>query len=313
MRLRGINFGRVWGASGVQGFFGEGYWFHHWLRSFGLNFDGAAFVAKTGTLYGCKGNMPLTDAWRPVERFPKCVKIAWVGGYALNAVGLSGPAATRLFETKKWQKRTRPFFISFMAIGRTPAERIEELQRFVHLFQTYRRSFITPIGLQMNYSCPNTGHDTRELIEEVEVGLTEASQLGIPLIPKFNILLSTADAVRIGAHPACDGVCISNTIPWGACPKKIDWESLFGTKESPLARYGGGGLSGKPLFPLVLDWVTRARKAGFTKHLNAGGGILSKNDAIRMLHAGADSISLGSVAFLRPWRVKGIIGKVNAR
>ena len=313
MRIRGIDFGRVWGASGVQGFFGEGYWFHHWLRPLGLNFDHATFVAKTGTLYGCKGSMPLTDAWHPAERFPKCIKIAWQRGYALNAVGLSGPAFVHLFETKKWQKRTLPFFISFMAIGSTPAARLDELRRFIRLFQSYRRSFITSVGLQLNYSCPNTGHDTRALVEEVEAGIREASALDIPLIPKFNISLSPEDAVRIGAHPACDGICISNTIPWGAYPEKIDWESLFGSKESPLACFGGGGLSGKPLFPLVLDWVARAREAGFTKHLNAGGGILSTSDAHRMLHAGADSLSLGSVAFLRPWRVKRIIAKSNAR
>src|SRR3989344_7751324 len=38
MKLRGIEFGRVWGASGVLGFFGEGYWFHPYLKRFGLDF-----------------------------------------------------------------------------------------------------------------------------------------------------------------------------------------------------------------------------------------------------------------------------------
>ena len=47
MRLRNIDFGPVFGASGVQGFFGEGYLHHKFLRFLGLNFDGCTFVAKT--------------------------------------------------------------------------------------------------------------------------------------------------------------------------------------------------------------------------------------------------------------------------
>ena len=45
MKLKGIPFGNVFGASGVQGFFGEGYWFHPYLKPFGLDFGDATFVA----------------------------------------------------------------------------------------------------------------------------------------------------------------------------------------------------------------------------------------------------------------------------
>ena len=51
MNQRVADFGPVWGASGVQGFFGEGYWFHRWVP--GLSFDGCTFVAKTTTLLDC--------------------------------------------------------------------------------------------------------------------------------------------------------------------------------------------------------------------------------------------------------------------
>ncbi|MEK7078406.1 MAG: hypothetical protein AAB911_02450, partial [Patescibacteria group bacterium] len=113
--------------------------------------------------------------------------------------------------------------------------------------------------------------------------------------------------VDIANHSACDAICISNTIPWGQLPDRIDWEGLFGSKISPLAHLGGGGLSGKPLLPLVIDWITKARRVGLRKHINAGGGILSIKDGMKVFMAGADSISLGSIAFLRPWRVEGII------
>ena len=50
MKLRGIEFGSVIGASGIQGFFGEGYPYHRYPkllfpRSF--KFDGMTFTAKT--------------------------------------------------------------------------------------------------------------------------------------------------------------------------------------------------------------------------------------------------------------------------
>jgi len=57
--MRGIDFGPVWGASGVLGFFGEGYWYHRYWKPFGLNFSGVTFVAKTTTLKERSGNMPL--------------------------------------------------------------------------------------------------------------------------------------------------------------------------------------------------------------------------------------------------------------
>ena len=120
-------------------------------------------------------------------------------------------------------------------------------------------------------------------------------------------------AAEIAAHHACDAVCVSNTIPWGQLPEHIDWEDLFGTSESPLAHLGGGGLSGVPLLPLLVNWIKRARQVGLKKPLNAGGGILSKGNGDKVIDAGAESLFIGSVAFLRPWRVRGIVHHFNSR
>src|SRR3989344_6580999 len=95
-----INFGRVWGASGVQGFFGEGYPYHR--LPFGPRFSGLTFVAKTAT-------------WWP-RSFPRKVHVGLQGlwhGYALNSVRLSNPGIRVLFEDGRWQDRKEPFFISF--------------------------------------------------------------------------------------------------------------------------------------------------------------------------------------------------------
>jgi len=310
MKLRGIDFGNVLGASGVQGFFGEGYWFHKMWHLFGLNFDGMSFVAKTTTLLPRKGNMPLTRHYTPRYLFPGCVKTKPLQGIMLNSVGLSNPGLGALLGTGEWQKRTEPFLLSIMSLADTPKKRLEELRLMVETIGFAKESFSAPFGLQINLSCPNTGHDPRELIGESAKVLEIATSLGLPVMPKYSIASAPIEAVReLNDYPACDAICVSNTLPFGW--QGVDWQSVWGSKTSPLAKLGGGGLSGKTLCPLVCEWIARLRDAGFTKPINGGGGILSPEDVICYYDAGASSVFLGSIAVLRPWRVKATINQAN--
>jgi dihydroorotate dehydrogenase len=310
MILRGTNFGPILDAAGVRGFFGEGYLHHKLLGPFGPKFDGCTFVAKTTTLNARQGNMPLNGI-RPKEWKPKCIKVYFQKGIMLNAVGLSGPGAKFLFETGRWQKRTEPFFLSFMSVENSPEERIAELKEFVKLFAYYLPGFKAKVGLQINYSCPNAGLDPACLVDEVKPGLQAASVLGIPIVPKFNILASVNAVKKICDDPNCDAICVSNTIPWGKIPDLINWKKIFGTDVSPLFKFGGGGLSGEPLLLLVANWILEARRAFIKKPINAGGGILSPDDLHILQIAGASSVFLGSVATLRPWRFGKIIQKAH--
>jgi len=312
MRLRDIDFGPVWDASGVRGFFGEGYWYHRWLKPIGLSFKGSTFVAKTTTLAPRKGNMELAeDGLSPKRRRPDCVVVKLRQGAALNAVGLSGPGAEALFADGRWQAREEPFFLSFMAVGDTLSKRLDELNGFMRIFERHRAEFRAPVGLQINLSCPNTGHDFSEIEHEAVMMLAHAASLGIPLVPKFSVVTPFAIVARAARHQACDAVCVSNTIPWGQVDADLRNE-IFGALESPLAEYGGGGLSGAPLFPIVRAWLLRAAVMGFPKPINAGGGILSPADARTLLELGAASVFVGSAAFLRPWRVASIIRAAHA-
>jgi dihydroorotate dehydrogenase len=318
MIFRGINFGPVFDASGVRNFFGEGYPFHKITNPFGLSgdlFNGVTFVAKTTTLNKREGNMLMdSDGITPMQLFPSCVKANFRKGIVLNAVGLSGPGAEALFEDGRWQHDLSPFMISFMSVAETVEKRINELLDFIKLYKRYEYGFRPcHIGLQINYSCPNVEHElsSDDLVDEARQGLTLASELDIPLMLKFNALAPVGIVKVISEHESCDAICISNTIPWGKLPERIDWEGLFGTKTSPLANLGGGGLSGAPLLPIVRDWLIDARKIGITKHINAGGGILCPDD-VNVLHkAGADSIFLGSIRMLRWWRMKNTIKRAH--
>ena len=312
MKLRDVEFGPVTDASGVRGFFGEGYPYHRFVKPFGLDFEGSTLVAKTTTLAPREGNMPLKhDGITPHDLFPSCVVVKPLKGIALNAVGLSGPGADFLFRQGRWQQRTDPFFLSFMSVEQTREERTVELREFVKLFATYLPRFRAQVGLQINYSCPNVGLHVEELAREIDEGLLIASSLNIPLMPKLNVVAPVELALKISQHSQCDALCVSNTIPWGQLSEKIDWETLFGTTESPLAHLGGGGLSGAPLLSLVFEWVKKARSAGITKPINAGGGILQPDDVDVLHQAGASSVFLGSIAMLRGWRVRRTIARAQ--
>ena len=71
----------------------------------------------------------------------------------------------------------------------------------------------------------------------------------------------------------------------------------------------GGGLSGKPIFPFVLDWVKSFRKTNSILPIKFCGGIFHKDDINRIVDVGADAVEIGTVKLLRPWRVKSIIEK----
>ncbi|PIR86962.1 MAG: hypothetical protein COU11_03025 [Candidatus Harrisonbacteria bacterium CG10_big_fil_rev_8_21_14_0_10_49_15] len=311
--MRLTDFGPVWGASGVQGFFGEGYRHHRYLGPLKPRFNGMTFVAKTTTLRPNKGNMPLRPDFTPAELIPRCIITKPARGVVLNAVGLSGPGPERLLEQGAWQSATAPLMLSFMSTAGSADERLEELDQFTELLFLELSAFQAPVALQLNFSCPNVGLDPGGLISEISQALSIAAWLGIPLIPKLNALVPPAAAADIARHRHCAGLTLTNAIPWGALPERINWEEIFGASTSPLRLRGfssPGALSGAPLLPILLDWLGYGR-ALISKPINAGGGILHPRDVDRLRSVGADSISVGSAAILRPWRVKAIIRRAH--
>lgn len=311
-------FGTAWGASGIQNFFGQGWTYHEKLRrwfSRGFDFAGMTFVAKTTTFEPRQGNMPFNEiTLMNEEKIPRCIAItpwSFIRGAALNAVGLSGPGLEDLLRHNEWQTRINPFFISYAPQGNTKAEKARDTLRFVEMLNRQLWRFKTTVGLQLNLSCPNTGENTTDigtLVDEAFTLLDALSALGIPIVVKLNVLMPPLAAQQIVHHSACNGICVSNTIPWESLPSVgISRRLLFGSNVSPLAKRGftqNGGLSGKPLLPLVRKWLREARRIGITKHINAGGGILSPKNVFQIRDAGASSVSLGSIAFLRPWNVQ---------
>ena len=312
MELRGIDFGHVLDASGVRGWFGEGHPFHHWVP-FGLSFAGSTFVAKTTTLEPRDPNGALArdGLTTRVLRQP-CVRVDWRRGIVLNALGLPGPGLEALLATGRWQRRTEPFFLSHAAVADTAETRLDEVRRFVRILKAAFPDFAAPVGLQVNFSCPNVPHGepAPDPVPGFRAELDEYAGLDVPVMAKLSVTQPVAEARAIAEHPACDALCVSNTIPWGEMADRIDWEGLFGAR-SPLARFGGGGLSGAPMLPLVAEWVAEARAGGIALPINAGGGILRPADAEVLHRVGASSVFVGTIAMLRGWRLARTIRHAN--
>ncbi len=311
MKLREIEFGNILGASGVQGFFGEGYKYHKpYELCLGLKLDGLTFVAKTATCERRKGNMALTNSYEPVDYFPDCIKVKPLSRLMLNAISLSNPGLEALILTGWWQKIDKPFWLSVMPVADTGAGRIDEAKALAEIIARYKDGFKLPFGIQVNLSCPNTEHNPCELINESARIIDEFAHLNVPIMPKFSIATAPIRAIMELNDTHCDAICVSNTLPFGW--EKLDWQKVWGSKVSPLEKYGGGGLSGKILKPLVCEWIERLRQAGFKKPINGGGGIMSPADVLDYHLAGASSVFIGSVVALRPWQVKPIITQANS-
>lgn len=316
-KINNIDFGPIWVMSGLLNFYGQGWPYHKILKIFGINFKLTTFVSKTITISPRKGNMPLKKNLMPVELIPKSVYLNFLHKYALNAVSLSGPGAEIILTSHELHKRTEPFQLSFMSVANSGKERLEELSKFIKIIVREKDKFKAPIGLQLNVTCPNTEHDNPALKEILKM-LDRCEPLvlkDIAIILKISVEMPTKNILIFGEHKNCHAISTSNTINFGSFGDKIDWNKLF-PKGSPLLRRNlaiptPGGLSGAPLLPLVIEQIIELRKAGFTKHINGGGGILYKKDVDKLLEAGADSISIGSVAFLNPLAIPAIIKRAR--
>lgn len=316
MKLRGIDFGNILGASGVQGFFGEGYWFHKLLSSpERRRFERITFVSKTVTLNPHVGNMRLSQRFTPAGPFPLCIRAKPWRGAMLNAVGLSNPGISALLNDGRLQKRTEPFFISVTSLAESPERKCEEFEIIARSIRNHKKYFRAPFGVQINLSCPNTGENPQIMIEYSACALNAMRFADVPLMPKYSIASAPVEAIlELERHPYCDAICTSNTIPFGW--EGVDWNTVWGSTTSPLAGLGGGGLSGEPLRRLVCRWIKELRSAGFTKPINGGGGILSERDVVRYYRAGASSVFFGTLAafasfFPWKWKIGPVVHRAN--
>lgn len=320
-------FGPVWCASGVLGLDGTG-WDHDWVkRWFGLNLENMTLVTKTVTFDRRRGNTPLRDTppYRPVSMFPDSVAWRPLRGSTFNSWGLSNCGTEAELDMLLANPPEHNFQISFMPVCDLPREnkdepsqaelaaerqdRLSQTRKFVNSLKVRLPLFKVKVGVQFNASCPNTGHDLTDFLSELWAHLDILGELGIPVVIKESLDTPFEPMREAVEHPACSGLATTNCPKFGVMPEVFPWQKLARWNgESPLAKYGGGGLSGKHLYRPMMKRVLRYKTSGVKKHIHAIGGIRSVGQ-VREVLALADSFAIGTVVNDLPWRTGGMIAE----
>ncbi len=150
-------------------------------------------------------------------------------------------------------------------------------------------------GIEMNISCPNVesgldfGVDPRAAAE-VTYAVRRETQLPllVKLSPNVTDLVSIASAV---VDAGADALTLINTFP----AMRIDIEA-----RRPALGWGSGGLSGPALRPIALRLVYQVASALPNIPIVGCGGVMSGDDAVEFLMAGASAVQVGTATFLNP-------------
>jgi dihydroorotate dehydrogenase (NAD+) catalytic subunit len=158
------------------------------------------------------------------------------------------------------------------------------------------------VAYELNVSCPNVheggmtfGADVGAL--EYLVARAKASAKR-PLIVKLSPnVTSVAQMARIAALSGADAISLVNTF----LAMAIDAET-----RQPMIRNVTGGLSGPAIKPIALRMVYETAKAVKVPILGMG-GIVTAEDAVEFLLAGATAVEVGTASYADPRAVERLV------
>lgn len=214
-------------------------------------------------------------------------RIAEVRAGMLNAIGLQGPGV------RAFARTALPFLrgLGVPAICNVWGHSVEEYAEVARILSDEEGVS----AIELNVSCPNVhgggaafGTDPRVLASVV------AASRAATRLPLFVKLAPNVPDVTVFARAAeeagADALSISNTIP----AMTIDIE-----RRRPFLANVQGGLSGPALHPVAVRLVWQAAAAVRIPILGMG-GIVTPEDAIEFLCAGATAVAVGTANFVDP-------------
>ena len=149
-------------------------------------------------------------------------------------------------------------------------------------------------GIEINISCPNVESGLDFGVEpRAAAAVTHAvrRQTDLPLIvklsPNVTDIVSMTAAV---ADAGSDAVTLINTFP----AMRIDVAT-----RRPALGWGSGGLSGPALKPIALRMVYQVARSLDIPIIGCG-GVMSGEDAVEFMMAGASAVQVGTATFLNP-------------
>lgn len=216
----------------------------------------------------------------------KTPRIAETYGGMLNAVGLQNPGV------EAWIRDDLPFLRKHdvVVIANIVGKSIDEYAAVAERLEETDVEMI-----ELNISCPNVKEGGIAFGTSC-AGVAEATRAvravtKKPLIVKLSPnVTSISDMAKAAADAGADALSLINTL----IGMKIDVHS----RRIVLANKTGG-LSGAAIHPIAVRMVYEVRRAVDLPIIGIG-GIMTGEDAAEMILAGADAVSVGTAALLRP-------------
>lgn len=231
-----------------------------------------AIVPKTVTLWAQKGNPPL--------------RILETPSGMINAIGIENPGADGFISQKlpTFKKIGVPLIIS--VLGHSDEEFMTLIEKF-NVCQGIA-------AIELNLSCPNLKHKVlvaQDADSTARVVSLVKKICRYPVIAKLSPNVTDISEIAVAAQGAgADAVSLINTFS----AMTIDVK-----KRRPVLGNLTGGLSGPAIRPIAVHMVYQvARRVKVP--IVAMGGIMTANDALEFLIAGASMVAVGTANFVNP-------------
>jgi dihydroorotate dehydrogenase (NAD+) catalytic subunit len=223
-------------------------------------------------------------------------RIAEVTSGILNSIGLQNIGVKAFIEEplEKLNKIGVPVIVS--VAGATASEYVEAVKILSN------QNGISAI--ELNLSCPNLKkkivcHDL-SLMRDVIRDVKKVS--GIPVIAKLSPLVTDISELALAAQNAgADGVTLANTYPAMAIDIRTFKPKLSTVK---------GGMSGACIKPMAVRCVYDAYQDIKIPIIGCG-GIMTGEDAVEFILAGAAAVSVGSSSLISPGNLITIINGIE--
>lgn len=224
-------------------------------------------------------------------------RIAEVYGGMLNAIGLQNPGIDVFME------RDIPFLQQYdtkvivNVCGKSIADYVEVVEKLAD----------KPVDmLEINVSCPNVKEGAiafgqkKEALEEITAEIKKHAKQ--PIIMKLSPNVTDIGEMAKAAEAAgADAISLINTMTG----MKID----IHRRKFALANKTGG-MSGPAIKPIAVRMVYQAAHAVNIPIIGMG-GILSGEDAIEFMMAGATAVSVGAANFFDPYSTEKVIAGIE--
>lgn len=216
--------------------------------------------------------------------------------YMLNAVGLPDAGIEKAkIELGGYMKNKPAPLIASIVAGRIAdfgeiAEKVSELK---------------PDIIEVNISCPNVESEFGKPFacvgkDAAAVTKVVRRKTRIPVIVKLSPnVMSIVEIAKAVVDAGADGVCAINTVGPGMM---IDLET-----RQPVLSNKAGGVSGPAIKPIAIKAVYDIHKAIPHLPIIGTGGVLTGEDAVEMIMAGATLVGVGTAVYYRDVKCFGLI------